>query len=93
MLMERSIICTNFVNDFGFIPQIFANYGWMFLIPNETTQAYVSMVREFYANIEPTSLHSFTTYVRSQAFTVDGDLIRAVTSVPLVEDSEYPFYA
>ena len=63
----------------------------MFLIPNETTQAYVSMVWEFYVNIEPTGLHSFITYVRSQAFTVDGDLIRAVTGVPLVEESEYPF--
>jgi hypothetical protein len=91
VLMERSVVCTDFINDFGFIPQIFANRGWMFLIPNETTRAYVSMDREFYANIEPIDQHSFTTYVRSHAFTVDGDLIRAVTGVPLVEESQYPY--
>jgi hypothetical protein len=59
VLMERSVVCTDFINDFGFIPQIFANRGWMFLIPNETSRAYVSMVREFYANIEPIDQHSF----------------------------------
>jgi hypothetical protein len=91
MLMEQSVLCNDFVNEFEFIPQIFANHGWMFLIPNETTRAYVSMVREFYANIEPIGLHSFTTYVRSQAVTVDGDLIQAIIGVPLVEESEYPF--
>ena len=91
MLMERSVICTNFVNDFGFIPQIFANRGWMFLILNVTTRAYASMVREFYMNIEPTGLPSFTTFVRSQAFIVDGDLIWAVTGVPLVEESKFSF--
>jgi hypothetical protein len=91
VLMERSVVCTDFVNDFGFIPQIFANRGWMFLIPNETTRAYVSMVREFYTNIEPIDQHSFTTYVRSHAFTVDGDLIRTVTGVHLVEESQYPY--
>jgi hypothetical protein len=82
MLEEQGLLFSNFTSDFAFIPQLFKYRGWMSLIAPPAVHPFGQFVKEFYANIEVTSLHSFTTYVHSQEFTVDMDLICAVIEVP-----------
>ncbi|KAE8055922.1 hypothetical protein FH972_012731 [Carpinus fangiana] len=88
--VQRKVKCSDFVDDFAFIPPLFEERGWKSPI-TPSIPPFEDMVKEFYANIEPIDLQSFRTSVRKKEFEVNRDLICSIIGVPLVNELTYPY--